>query len=251
MWSRNWAIFAAWQDLPFALAGLLVLILLLLWWRQQSRQWLRVGLVTLFVAVVLSILSHYLFVVPPHLAGCAQGCTGWRGYPLPITLIELDGRNELGLLDFVLNTLMLWLFGLVASVTWRLVAATLRWESQPQRWKVAFVLLLVVLPWALLPRILNPPQPEVQGEDLRLANNARRAAEFTYAITGLWVQRLALEDVRRAPPAATGAAVGNQVCLRGYTYFFVPWRRYRISLDPNGASALELVVVPLSGSCWE
>jgi hypothetical protein len=118
------------------------------------------------------------------------------------------------------------------------------------------VLLLVVLPWAFMPRILNPPQPRAEGEDLRLAVNARRSAEFTYRVTGVWIQRLALEDVREAavtrnPESLFGETVVNEVCLRGYTYFYIPWQRYRVTLDPSGVTALQLAEVPLSGSCWE
>ena len=161
----------------------------------------------------------------------------------------------LGLGIFVINVLMLWLLMLTASVVWRILGETLQLEARGRRWRTLFVLSFVILPWALLPRILNPPQPPVAGEDLRLANNALRAAEFTYGITGLWVQRLAVEDVRRDAANAqdaleTGSTANNQVCLRGYTWFFIPWQRYRIGLDPNGASPLSLVPVPLTGSCW-
>ncbi|MEZ4615671.1 MAG: hypothetical protein R2867_09180 [Caldilineaceae bacterium] len=83
-----------------------------------------------------------------------------------------------------------------------------------------------------------------------------RAAEFTYQITGVWVQRLAIEDVRILDPDADPTLesvnrVGGQVCLRGYTYFFIPWHRYRIDLDGIGRTALRLVELPLVERCWE
>jgi hypothetical protein len=156
----------------------------------------------------------------------------------------------------MLNLLMLWLLWLGASLVWRLAAVAIRWENRNWRVRLIFLLLLVVLPWALLPRILNPPQPRTAGEDLRLAVNARRSAEFTYRVTGVWVQRLALEDIRRAavtrdPATLFGETEVNEVCLRGYTYFYLPWRRYRVTLDPSGVTALQLAEVPLTGSCWE
>ena len=113
------------------------------------------------------------------------------------------------------------------------------------------ILLLVVVPWALLPRFLEPPQPITSGEELRLVNNARRAAESTYRLTGLWVQRLALEDLRQLAPnplseaAPNESEVRSQVCLRGYTYFYLPWRRYRISLEATGVTALGITELPL------
>ncbi|MFZ1769669.1 MAG: hypothetical protein WAU00_10760, partial [Caldilinea sp.] len=93
--------------------------------------------------------------------------------------------------------------------------------------------------------------------DLRLVTNARRAAETTYGITGLWVHRLALEDLRQLSPNPLGettpdlTAIRSQVCLRGYTYFYIPWRRYRVSLEPTGVNALSITELPLNGSCWD
>lgn len=256
-WSDNWAIYSSWGDLPIALVGGVLLLLLTLWWQQQSRGWFRIVLVTLLVSLLLSIASYYLFVVPAYSVSCPGGCSGWRGYPLRIARVNIEGRNEIAVLDFALNVLLLWLLWLAASVVLRLGASVLRWENRSRRWRVLFISLGLVLPWALLPRVLNPPQPQVSGEDLRLVNNAQRAAEFTYAITGPIVQRLAVEDMRRnVQPGEIDAVIrsaqpGSQVCLRGYTYFFIPWQRYRISLDANGATALDLVTLPLSGSCWE
>ena len=45
--------------------------------------------------------------------------------------------------------------------------------------------------------------------------------------------------------------VRSQVCLRGYTYFYLPWRRYRINLEATGVTALGLAELPLTGSCWD
>ncbi len=256
LWSNTWGHFATWGDVPFALLGLLLCALLILWWRQQSSRWFSVTVGALLAALLLAIASFFIFVVPPHFAGCPTGCTGWRGYPLRMALVRLDGQSEVAALDFALNLLMLWLLMLTASVAWRILAETLQMETRGRRWRTLFILFFVLLPWALLPRILNPPQPQVLGEDMRLANNALRAAEFTYGITGVWVQRLSVEDVRRNAPsgqealAAERSASGNQVCLRAYTYFYIPWQRYRIGLDPNGASPISMVPVPLRGSCW-
>jgi hypothetical protein len=96
----------------------------------------------------------------------------------------------------------------------------------------------------------------ITGEELRLTTNAGRAAEFTYRITGLWIQRLAVEDVKVLQPEGeanleTVNRVGSQVCLRGYTYFFIPWQRYRIDLDGIGRTALRLTELPLTEGCWK
>lgn len=257
IWSREWMIYTSWRDLFFGFLGLLLIFLLILWWRQQSNHWFRITMAALLAALVLTIASYYLFVVPAHSVGCSPECPGWRGFPLRIARFGLDGHSEIAVIDFVLNVMLLWLLWLVGSVFWQVVAALLRWDARSTRWKVFFVLLVFVVPWALLPRILNPPQPTVEGEELRLVNNARRAAEFTYGVTGLIVQRLAVEDMRRNVEPGEGDVAagvirpGSQVCLRGYTYFFIPWQRYRISLDANGATALNMALLPLGGSCWQ
>ena len=249
--------FADWRDLLLALAGLLSLGLLAIWWRQQSRHWHRVLSVTFLGAFGFSFLSLYFFVVPPYYAGCPEGCAGWRGYPMPIARIVIDGSTQVGLLDFALNTLLLWVVLLLLALIARIVANLVEWEQRAWRTRIALLAVLFLAPWALIPRHLEPPQPTPGGEELRLVNNARRAAESTYGVTGAWVQRLALEDVRQLSPNPLGeenpnlAGVRSQVCLRGYTYFYLPWRRYRISLEPTGVTALGLAELPLDGSCWQ
>jgi hypothetical protein len=249
--------FATWRDLALALGGLLAISFLIIWWRQQTRNWLRVVLLTFLLAFGLSFASIYLFEVPPFFAGCPSGCNGWRGYPLPVARITQEGQTQIGLADFGLNLLLLWTLVLLASLLGRVVTTAVSWEERGRRSQALILLLLFALPWAYLPRILDPPQPVTVGEELRLVNNARRAAEATYGITGLWVQRLALEDVRVLSPnplsETTPDLVGvrSQVCLRGYTYFYVPWRRYRVDLEPTGVTALDLVELPLEGSCWQ
>jgi hypothetical protein len=249
--------FATWRDLALALGGLLAISFLLIWWRQQTRIWLRVVMVTFLLAFGLCFASIYLFEVPPYRAGCPGGCNGWRGYPLPVARITQEGQTQIGLADFGLNLLLLWTLVLLASLLARVVTSAVGWEDRGRRGQALILLALFAAPWAYLPRLLDPPQPSTTGEELRLVNNARRAAEATYGITGLWVQRLALEDVRVLQPnplqetAPELAGVRSQVCLRGYTYFYIPWRRYRVDLEPTGVTALDLVEVPLAGSCWQ
>jgi hypothetical protein len=250
--------FATWRDLALALGGVLAIVFLIVWWRQQTRHWHRIVLLTFLIAFALSFASIYLFEVPPYFAGCLEGCNGWRGYPLPVARITQAGQTQIGLADFALNLTLLWTLVLLGSLLWRVVSTAVTWEERGRRTRVGILLLLFAVPWAYLPRFLDPPQPPTEGEELRLVNNARRAAETTYGITGLWVQRLALEDVRVLSPNPLSETdpdlvgeVRSQVCLRGYTYFFVPWRRYRVDLEPTGVTALDLVEVPLGGSCWQ
>ena len=255
IWSEQWIYFTDWQGATLAGVGVILLILLGIWWRQQVEHWFRVLMATLLAALCMAIGSYYFFEVPPYSANCPYGCTGWRGFPLPVALIDRGGVAHLAVVDFALNLLALWLLWLAASVIWRILAIALRWTERPLRLRLLFVLVLMVLPWAVTPRFIAPPQPRISGEEARLAINARRAAEFTYRITGIWVQRLALEDVRILPVVEAEERdlvnqVGGQVCLRGYTYFFMPWRHYRIDLDGIGRTALRLVELPLDTPCW-
>jgi hypothetical protein len=254
-WSSTPVFFAGWLDLLFAFLALLFGLLLVVWWREQTRFWFRLTISAVLASLLLCIASFYLFETPPYYASCPQGCHGWRGYPRPFATTWFDEPAQIAALDFALNWLMLWLLVMVASVVWRLLALAIQWPLRSRRLRLLFVFAVVILPWALLPRFLGPPEPSTAGEDLRLATNARRAAEFTYRITGFWVQRLALEDVRHIQPEReftleTANQVGAQVCLRGYTYFYVPWRRYRIDLDMSGVTALSLTQLPLDMPCW-
>jgi hypothetical protein len=249
--------FADWRDLVVAVGGLVSIALLIIWWSQQTRHWHRVLFLSFLAAFGLTFASIYLFEVPPYYAGCSEGCTGWRGYPLPVARITRDGITQIGLLDFGLNLLLLWLLVLLATLIGRLVAVAVNWENRATRVRLLIVVALLLVPWAMLPRYLDPPQPVTTGEELRLVNNAQRAAESTYRITGAVVQRLALEDVRQLTPNPLGEtapdleAVRSQVCLRGYTYFYIPWRRYRIDLEPTGVTAVDFTELPLEGSCWQ
>lgn len=253
---EGWSYFADWRDLILAVGGLAAVSLVIIWWSQQTRHWHRIAILSFLVAFLLAFVSIYLFWVPPYYAGCSAGCTGWRGFPLPVARITFDGQTQIGLVDVLLNTLLLWLMVLVASLVGRIAGVIFQWEHRARRVRVLALLFLILLPWALLPRYLDPPQPPTSGEELRLATNARRAAETTYGITGLWVQRLALEDLRQLSPNPLGettpdlTAIRSQVCLRGYTYFYLPWRRYRVSLEPTGVNALAITELPLDGPCW-
>lgn len=249
----GWVFFADARDGILALLGALLILLLLIWWSQRTNKWPRIGLVTLLAAMILCTASFYLFVTPAYQAGCPQGCTGYRGYPLPIAKVTLENHSVIAPVDFLLNLLVLWLLWLVASVVWYLAAIAFSWERHSLRWRLRFVFILAILPWAVLPKALNPPQPEMVGEDLRIAINGRRAAEFTYRVTGPWVLRLALEDVKRISPQAIAEDSNpevNQVCLRGYTWFFIPWRRYRVDLDPAGITPVRMAEMSLDEKCW-
>lgn len=270
----GWSYFSTLQDGLFVLGVIVLIALLIVWWRQQSRNWFRITVAALLGAVLLCIASFYLFTVSPYSVGCADMCTGWRGFPRPVAIVALDNTSLIGPVDFATNLLVLWLILLTATVLWRILIISVDWGSRSIRTRFLLILFFWLVPWGLLPRFLGPPQPVVGGEDLRVANNAIRAAEFTYNITGLWIQRLAIEDVRSSEGIMQQRTVGDilaseddngtggqsndvvsplsakQVCLKGYTFFYLPWQRYRIVLEATGVSSVQMTPVPLSGSCW-
>ena len=197
---EGWSYFVSWQDLVLAFGGVVAVIFLLIWWAQQTRRWYRIAIFTFLIAFALSFVSVYLFEVPPYYAGCPPGCMGWRGFPLPVARISqrgLDGYWPLRLPAEPVAALADRPAGVPGGPAGG-DGAQLGESLAAGARVVLFVVLLV--PWALLPRYLDPPQPATTGEELRLVTNARRAAEMTYGITGLWVQRLALEDVRQLSP---------------------------------------------------
>ncbi len=254
----TWFYFSDRTDQLFAGIGLALGVLMVLWWREQSPSWYGVLAGSLLASALLALGSAYLFVLPPRLVGCVEEiCPGQLGYPLPFGQLGPGGeRSRIFLGDFLLNMELLWLAVLGSSVAWRFLALAVDLPRRTLRGKALFLFLAVLLPWALLPRFAPPPQPPVQGEALRVAVNAQRVAEVTYRITGLWVQRLALEDVRWIPIQVPAVLQGigqpqAQVCLRGYTYFYIPWQRYRITLDRVGVTPVQMEPLPLAGSCWQ
>ena len=250
----EWVLFAGWPDIFAGLIPVALLILLSVWWRQQIRFWSTTVVAALIVALGFSIASLAMFQVPPHFVGCPGGCDGWQGYPLPFASMGFDGVRTLAPVDFILNVLWTWLLWLGIFMVLRLVGVALEFRSRSPRFQLLFLFTVLILPFAIVPRLLDPPQPPLQGENQRLAVNAQRTAQYTYSITGPWVQRLAVEDIRELP-ATAAAAFGfepdtTQVCLRGYTYFYLPWRRYRIILDTSGVVALNMAELPLDQPCW-
>ncbi|NJN83859.1 MAG: hypothetical protein HC802_17345 [Caldilineaceae bacterium] len=88
---------ADWRDLALAIPAAILVTLLIIWWRQQTRYWFRIVMASLLAALVLCIASIYLFVVPAYYAGCPEGCLGWSGYPLPVSVVDFAGEFALAL----------------------------------------------------------------------------------------------------------------------------------------------------------
>ena len=83
--------------------------LLLIWWSQQTGRWYAVFAGTLLFSMALNVAAFYLFVVPPHSAGCIDLCPGRLGFPLPFATLSPSGAVQIYIGDFLLNLLLLWL----------------------------------------------------------------------------------------------------------------------------------------------
>ena len=252
---EGWIHFAGATHLVLGIAGVILGALLVIWWTQQTGRWYAVFAGTLLLSMLLNVGAFYVFVVPPHSAGCFDLCPGLLGFPLPFGTLSSAGTVQIYIGDFVLNLLLLWLLLFGSVVVWRILSEAIQLRERGVRFRLLSFVTFVLLSWGLLPRYFSPPAADVTGDELRLAVNARRAAESTYGVTGLWVHRLALEDIRYVPVEAPDI-FGDvdkpqaQVCLRGYTYFYLPWRRYRVRLDQTGVTPLNFEELSLTGSCW-
>ena len=256
LWLDDWVHFAGMTDFVLAIIGIVLGVLLLVWFSQQSHYWYAIFAGTLVISMLLNVATFSLFVVPPHRAGCTNLCLGRIGYPLPFATISPSAAVRVYAIDFALNLLLIWLVWCSGMILWHIVSEAVALNQRSFRFRLLFFLTFLLLTWGLLPRYFRPPEAQVVGEELRLSINARRAAETIYNVTGLWVHRLALEDIHYIPVEVPNILGGidqsqAQVCLRGYTYFYLPWRRYRVTLDPTGVISLNIQELPLSESCWQ
>ncbi len=101
-------------------------------------------------------------------------------------------------------------------------------------------------PLALAPVFLPPPQAHVRGDSQRVAINAQREAYMYDDTAPLPVVRLALEDVR----PRLDEQPGLRVCLRTYSYFYLPIGFMYLDMTPEGVHSNNGGTLPRDGSCW-
>ncbi len=221
-------------------------VLLVVWWRQQSLRWWVVLTVCLIAAPALSWWSGIAFQVADYRAGCDGLCPGSRGAPIPFYRGEAAGGGA-SVAGFLLNSLVY----LVLLLAWMaLVRATTHRVSAGSRhaWiTTRFLgLALFVAPFALAPLFLPPPEASVRGDSQRVAINARREVYLYDQIADLPVLRVGLQDVR---PRLDGQT-GMRVCLRIYTFFYLPAGSMFLDMTPEGVHSNNGGVVSRMESCW-
>ena len=221
-------------------------ILLVVWWRQHTFRWPIIAVVCVALAPALSWWSGQAFQVPDYRAGCDGLCLGYSGAPVPIYAGESAGGHLLVSM-FALNTaiymvLLLGWAGIVRSIMRRVETA----GNSPEWMRGLLIAGLLIGPVALAPLYLPPPEAHVRGDPQRIAINARREIYMYDDFAPMPVLRAALEDVR---PRNDGRP-GMRVCLRIYTYFYLPTGHMYLDMTPEGVHSNEGGVLPMEASCW-
>ena len=238
-------------DWGAAVLGIVMFVLALLltiWWRQQSFRWPVLLVACLVLAPALSWWSGKAFQVPAYRAGCDGLCPGYSGAPVAIFVGDI-ASDSFSAPRFALNSLVY----LVALLGWAAILRSIlpRVNQGNRRRRRGLSVMaagaLVILPLGLAPLYLPPPEAQVRGDSLRVAINARREVYLYDENAYLPVLRVALEDVR---PRVDGQP-GLRVCLRTYTYFYMPSGHMYLDMTPEGVHSNGGGVTALDKTCWE
>ncbi len=237
----------AWQAALLGLGLSILVILLTIWWRQQSFRWIIVLVICLTAAPLLSWWSGIAFAVADYRAGCDGLCPGARGAPVPFFRGEAAGGDLLWGL-FLVNSLVYLALFLGWSAVMRALLRNLRVGSRNQLWwQLGGGFLLLVGPFALSPLYLSPPEAHVRGDPQRIALNAQREVYLYDDQATAPILRASLADVRPRP----NEQIGMRVCLRLYTFFYLPSGFMFLDMTPEGVHSNRGGVLPLDKSCWD
>lgn len=238
---------APWQAILLGVGLTILATLSAIWWRQQTFRWFVVLFGSLTLAPLLSWWSGIAFQVEDYRAGCDGLCPGYAGAPIPFWRGATAGGELVGVL-FVINTLayvvILLGWGMVMRAVLRSVAVNSRRRTLR---RFLLGLALVVLPLAISPLILPPPEAHVRGDSLRIAINAQREVYMYDHLSPAPVLRVGLADVR---PRRDGNP-GMRVCLRMYTWFYLPIGHMFLDMTPEGVHSNAGGVTPPGESCWQ
>lgn len=236
-----------WQALLLGVGLAVLATLSAVWWRQQTYRWIVIVPGCLVVAPFISWWSGLTFQVADYRAGCDGLCPGYGGAPIPFWRGEAAGSEFVAAL-FVVNTLayvvILLGWGMVIRAVLRNIAADGRRRTAR---RALLGLALVVLPPALSPLVLPPPEAHVRGDPQRIAINAQREVYMYNDQSPAPILRVGLADVR---PRRDGQP-GMRVCLRAYTFFYLPVGHMFLDMTPEGVHSNAGGVAPPGASCWQ
>lgn len=237
---------ATWQMAGLGVVLLVAAVLLVVWWKQQSFRWALILALCLLIAPTLSFWSSLTFEVAPYRAGCDGVCLGQRGAPIATHVCDTNGC-QFRTFPFALNSLVyLVLFLAWGGLVRALLGLFISDSHRAAAGRFALGSALLIAPVALAPLFLPPPQAHVRGDSQRVAINAQRETYLYDHDASLPVVRLALEDVR----PRLDAQPGLRVCLRTYSYFYLPIGFMYLDMTPEGVHSNNGGVLPRSGSCW-
>ncbi len=238
---------ALWQTILLGIGLALMTLLMAIWWRQQTYRWPLIIIFCLFVAFLLSWYSGLAFQVDDYRAGCDGLCPGYAGAPVPFWRGEVAGGGWVPGL-FLVNALAYMAMLLGWGMLMRAILGTVWPDGRDGGWqRFALGVALVVIPTALSPRILPPPAAHVRGDPQRIAINAQREVYMYSHQAPAPVLQAGLEDVR---PRKDGQS-GMRVCLRIYTFFYVPIGHMYLDMTAEGVHSNAGGVRALGESCWQ
>jgi hypothetical protein len=237
----------SWWEPVLGLVLVVAAVLLVVWWRQQSYRWPLILAGALAAALALSWWSGVAFDVADYRAGCDGLCPGFRGAPIPIRSGAAAGGAFLPG-GFLLNNLVYFVLLLAWAALLRALLIGIQGGSRRNALVAVLIAsLLIVGPLLLSPLFLPPPEARARSDLRRIAINARREVYLYDRLASLPVLRVGLEDVRPRPDSQPGM----RVCLRAYTFFYVPVGHLYLDMTPEGVHSNGGGVLPRSASCWE
>lgn len=237
---------ALWQAILLGISLIIVAVLIAVWWRQQTYRWAIVILVCLTVAPLVSWWSGQTFQVADYRAGCDGLCPGYAGAPIPFWRGEVAGSEFVAGL-FLVNTAAYVALLLGWSMFIRLILRSIAADARGgAARRLALGLALLIIPLAVSPLVLPPPEARVRGDPQRIAINARREVYMYDSLAPMPVLRVGLADVR---PRKDGN-LGMRVCLRAYTFFYLPIGHMFLDMTPEGIHSNAGGVLSLGESCW-
>jgi hypothetical protein len=244
----------SWQAALLGAAITACVVLLAIWWRQQTRRWGLVLVACVAAALLLSGWSGFAFHVADYRAGCDGLCPGYRGAPIPTFRGETAGGVFLPGM-FLVNAMVYLLLLLGWSALVQAVLVRVEYSRSSSKgysvggaWRRTLLgTILIVIPLALAPLYLPPPQAHVRGDPQRIAINAQREVYMYDQLASAPLLRVGLEDVR---PRRDGQP-GMRVCLSTYTLFYLPVGHMYLDMAPEGVHSTGGGVLPLQETCWD